>query len=210
MGKQSYKEREKHRRKQEILATAERLLIERGYANLNMDELAEVVGISKPTLYQHFKSKEELAAEVFIRGFRETEQFLAEPLSGPAIERITDLIRWSITKRHSAGNTIAGLRPDMIWTVLRGNPDVDACKAQVYKHMVALIDRAKEEGDIVPEIPTSIVVHSVVSMQWALNNPALQAEIAEDPARLQLIIESMQHLFLHGVTPTSGAHSNQN
>jgi TetR/AcrR family transcriptional regulator, cholesterol catabolism regulator len=210
MEKQSYKEREKHRRKEEILATAERLLLERGYANLNMDELAEVVGISKPTLYQHFKSKEELAAEVFIRGFRETETFLAEPLTGPAIERIIGLIRWSITKRQSAGNTIAGLRPDMLWTVLRGNPDVEACKAQVHSHLFGLVEQAKLEGDIVGDIPTPIVMHSIFSLQWSLNNPSIQAEVADNPAKLQSVIESLIHLFLHGVTPPTTGHSNRN
>src|SRR5688572_26251872 len=85
MGKQSYKEREKQRREEEILTSAERLLMERGYANLNMDELAEYVGLSKPTLYQHFKSKEELAARVFMRGFEETESFLAQPLDEPSM-----------------------------------------------------------------------------------------------------------------------------
>src|SRR5689334_482556 len=104
MEKQSYKERERNRREEEILATAERLLVERGYANLNMDELADVVGISKPTLYQHFKSKDELAAQVFLRGYYATEKFLAEPLDGPAIERLKSLTRWWLTKRFASGN----------------------------------------------------------------------------------------------------------
>src|SRR5258705_1780197 len=113
MTKQSYKERERQRREDEILNCAEQLFVERGYANVNMDDLAEVVGISKPTLYQHFKSKEELIAEVFIRGFRETADFLAEATTGKAIDRIAEFIRWSITKRHSTGY-LTGLRPDIV------------------------------------------------------------------------------------------------
>ena len=53
MKKHSYKEIERQRREEDILHVAERLLLERGYGNLNMDELADAVGISKPTLYQH-------------------------------------------------------------------------------------------------------------------------------------------------------------
>lgn len=203
MGKESYKEREKRRREDDILMTAERLLGERGYANLTMDELAEVVGISKPTLYQHFKSKEELTAQVFIRGLIETEQFLAEPLTEPAMARILAMIRWSITRRQHAGHAMSTLRPDLIWNVLKANPQVESCKMQVHGHLVRLIEAAKADGDITDEVPTTMVLHAVLSLQWALHSPMLQMQIAENPARLPEIIDHLLYLFQHGVTPRS-------
>jgi AcrR family transcriptional regulator len=201
MGRESYKEREKRRREDDILITAERLLAERGYANLTMDELAEVVGISKPTLYQHFKSKEELTAQVFIRGFVETEQFLAEPLTEPAIDRILAMIRWSITRRQSVGNVFTTLRPDLFWNVLRANPQVEECKAQVHTHLIKLIEIAKSEGDIAQEVPTPMVLHSVLSLQWALHSPMLQAQIAQNPDNLSGVIDHLLYMFRYGVTP---------
>ena len=59
MTKLSYKERSRLRREQDILRTAARMIRDNGYANLNMDDLADEVGISKPTLYQHFKGKDD-------------------------------------------------------------------------------------------------------------------------------------------------------
>jgi AcrR family transcriptional regulator len=205
MGKQSYKEREKQRREEEILTSAERLLSERGYANLNMDELAEYVGLSKPTLYQHFKSKEELAARVFLRGFEETENFLAQPLNEPAIERITNLMRWSITKRYSAGNVMAGMRPDTLWNAMRGNPEIEARKQRVHAYVSALVETARLEGAIDANLPTLIVVQSMFCLQWALHNPALQDQLAGTPEALQSTIDSLIHVFLRGVTPAGNA-----
>jgi TetR/AcrR family transcriptional regulator, ethionamide resistance regulator len=41
-----------------ILATAERLLEERGFANISVDDLAKGAGLSRPTFYFYFASKE--------------------------------------------------------------------------------------------------------------------------------------------------------
>jgi AcrR family transcriptional regulator len=45
-------------REQAILATAERLLEERAYADISVDDLAKGAGLSRPTFYFYFKSKE--------------------------------------------------------------------------------------------------------------------------------------------------------
>jgi AcrR family transcriptional regulator len=201
MQKLSYKEREKRRRAEEILTTAERLLTERGYANLNMDELADVVGISKPTLYQHFKSKEELVAQVVLRGFDETEQFLAKPLDESAIERLKGLLRWWITKRYAAGNMMSGMRPDALWNAMRANPDLETRKARMHAHLSSLIDTAKGEGDIDPDLPTPIVVHSLVCLQWAMRDASFQEELAQQSDGLEHLIDSLTRVFLYGVTP---------
>jgi AcrR family transcriptional regulator len=177
--------------------------LERGYANLNMDELAEYVGLSKPTLYQHFKSKEDLAARVFMRGFEETENFLKEPLNEPAIDRLTNLMRWSTTRRYSAGNVMAGLRPDTLWNALRGSPEIEARKQRVHAYVSALVETAKSEGAINADLPTLIVVQSMFCLQWALHNPALQEQLASTPDILQSTIDSLVRVFLHGVTPTA-------
>jgi TetR/AcrR family transcriptional regulator, ethionamide resistance regulator len=45
-------------REQAILATAERLLAERAFADISVDDLAKGAGLSRPTFYFYFKSKE--------------------------------------------------------------------------------------------------------------------------------------------------------
>jgi TetR/AcrR family transcriptional regulator, ethionamide resistance regulator len=47
-------------REQAILATAARLLEERSFADISVDDLAKGAGISRPTFYFYFKSKEAL------------------------------------------------------------------------------------------------------------------------------------------------------
>jgi AcrR family transcriptional regulator len=60
MGTLTRKQREVHQRELMLLDVARKMLIENGYAGLNMDRLAEATEYSKGTVYQHFSTKEDL------------------------------------------------------------------------------------------------------------------------------------------------------
>jgi AcrR family transcriptional regulator len=60
MGTAERKEREKERKKQSILESAEELILEKGLDNLNMDEVAERAEVSKGSVYHYFNNKTDL------------------------------------------------------------------------------------------------------------------------------------------------------
>lgn len=47
-------------RRDQLLATASEVFVDRGYHAAGMDEIADRAGVSKPVLYQHFTSKLDL------------------------------------------------------------------------------------------------------------------------------------------------------
>jgi len=53
------------RRRRQILDEAARLFDERGYHTTSMEDIAEAVGIRKPTLYHYFRSKVEILDTVY-------------------------------------------------------------------------------------------------------------------------------------------------
>jgi TetR/AcrR family transcriptional regulator, mexJK operon transcriptional repressor len=58
------------RRREELIDVAEKMFLERGFAETTMQLIAEEAGASKETLYRHFESKELLFAEIVSRKAR--------------------------------------------------------------------------------------------------------------------------------------------
>jgi AcrR family transcriptional regulator len=84
------KERERAAREELILDHAQRMLLQDGFQNLNLDELAEAVEYSKGTLYLHFKTKEDIALAVVTRAQKERADFFerAVRFNGRSRERV--------------------------------------------------------------------------------------------------------------------------
>lgn len=59
------------RKRDFILDKAKELFIQRGYAATSMDELVRHIGVSKGSIYYHFKSKEELFIQLLARQNRQ-------------------------------------------------------------------------------------------------------------------------------------------
>ncbi|KAB2962358.1 MAG: TetR/AcrR family transcriptional regulator [Thermoanaerobaculia bacterium] len=67
-----------------ICAAAFDLFGEKGYDGASMNEVAERVGIAKPSLYNYYRSKEELLLDLVERGMRQWVDFCMAPLAVPA------------------------------------------------------------------------------------------------------------------------------
>lgn len=72
-----------HVLRQRILDCALQRVIDGGFAALTMQALAEDVGIATGSLYRHFRSKGELAAEVFAAASQREVDALAQVLRAP-------------------------------------------------------------------------------------------------------------------------------
>lgn len=77
----------RHRGSREaIVDAAAQLFLERGFASVSMDDLAEAAGVARRTLYNQFASKEDIFREVLLRV---SDQF--EDLLPPGIETQGDV-----------------------------------------------------------------------------------------------------------------------
>ena len=67
MGIQERKEREKERRRQQIMVAAKRVFSDRGFNKATMEDIAQEAELSPGTLCLYFKNKEELYASLSLR-----------------------------------------------------------------------------------------------------------------------------------------------
>ncbi len=155
MSSTGFRERQRQVREDAILDAAYELLLEQGYAEMSMDVLAARLGVSKATLYQHFPSKDELVINVIIRGMRRgEEQMAALDLSQPALVRLERTIRHALENRV----TMSAMRFMLPPGLTQDHAGYAAQKERMTAAISRLVDEAKADGDIRPELPTPLVV----------------------------------------------------
>ena len=81
MGIQERKEREKERRREEILDAAQRVFVEKGLTIATVDDIVTAAELSKGTLYLYFESKEDIYLALMLRGLRLLRSTFSEIIS---------------------------------------------------------------------------------------------------------------------------------
>ena len=64
------KEREKLRRRNEIVDAAEKLLFSKGFEKVTMDDIAKETELARGTLYLYFKNRDDIIAAIGVRGIK--------------------------------------------------------------------------------------------------------------------------------------------
>lgn len=187
-----FQERIREQREEEILAAAYTLLTERGYEGMTMDEIAAQVGISKVTLYQHFSSKEALAAGIATDQMRRIEQAL-EPHyhdNRPALERLEAVLRYSLEQQ--AAKWVANLPPNARFVAQ--DPTFQALYAQRTAQWERLVEQAKAEGSVDTEVSTAVLVR----MMQQLFAPGYEDLVQRGRATPEEIIRTLLTIIFRG------------
>lgn len=98
MARVSFREQVLQVREDAIVASVNRLLAEKGFDLMTVDEVVADVGIAKASLYKHFASKEELAAAAMVRvldlALGEVERLRQQPAA--PMEQLRAVARWTM------------------------------------------------------------------------------------------------------------------
>jgi AcrR family transcriptional regulator len=158
MPKMLFKERVWKERELVILSEAGKLMREHGFEKLNMDKVAEAVGIAKPTLYQHFRSKDDLIAQVLINGMALMEEHLTEIADESPRAQLEQTYQMLLTEKFSPDGILANLDSVQIITLVRSNPAIREAKNRVNDRLRHIIEAGKTKGEINRETPTDFIV----------------------------------------------------
>ncbi|NUU04246.1 TetR/AcrR family transcriptional regulator [Herbaspirillum robiniae] len=160
-GKLSFKDQAFKLRENAILDAATTVLGSKGYDLMTMDDVAGAVGISKPSLYKHFKSKEELVGETMIRLIDGAIDQLAQ-LNGIGSPRgkLEAMLEWALRVRLEGGlpflpSTSAPVR-DMLMRNVKYVMRVLKLNGQLEK----LVKEAQKAGELNAALPSDVVLYS--------------------------------------------------
>ena len=148
-------------RENAILDAATAVLSQKGYDLMTMDDVAGTVGISKPSLYKHFKSKEELIGEALIRlldGALEYVAALDTALS--ALQKLSALLEWALRVRLGGGLPFLPSTSPHVRDMLIRNVKYMLRIMKLNRQLEALVKLAQQEGQLNRELPTDVILFS--------------------------------------------------
>ena len=164
MVKVSFREQVLQAREGAIVASVNRLLAEKGYDAMTVDEVAADVGIAKASLYKHFASKEDLAAAAMIRVLDQTLDFLAAQNALPkasAIERLHAAARWTMQVQLAGEMPSLPAQNSTLRAALTANKAYLDRLIRVSDALGEWITAAQKAGQLNRKLPPEVILYTL-------------------------------------------------
>lgn len=164
MAKVSFRDKVLQAREDAIIAAVHRLLAEKGFDAMTVDEVAAEVGIAKASLYKHFSSKEDLGAAAMIRLLEETlRQIQALRVNDGAapIDQLKDVVRWAMRTQLAGAMPLLPAQNSALRAALMANDEYLARLMDVSEHLGAWIGAAQAAGDVNQALPPDVVLYTL-------------------------------------------------
>ncbi len=197
-------------KKEKILEAAIRLFAKQGLANTRMVAIAETAGIGKGTIYEYFRSKEELFLAAFNAYIFKTESHIAHRLRRivDPVEKLRAYFTGWIDILESDFIEFADIMLDFWSEGLRRNEeDTHFDLIGMYKKYRTQIIDILEEGIeqkkfkvVNTTITASIIIGTIdgLLIQWIMDR---------DLYRVREALEQLSDILIHGLTEDDSATS---
>jgi TetR/AcrR family transcriptional regulator, regulator of autoinduction and epiphytic fitness len=164
MGRVSFRDQVLRAREEAILASVNRLLAEKGFDAMTVDEVATDVGIAKASLYKHFSSKEDLAAAAMIRvldlALAHLEVLRADAQAAP-IEQLKAVARWTMQVQLAGAMPSLPAQNSALRAALMGHRVYLDRLMQVSEQLGAWITAAQAAGQLNAALPPEVVLYTL-------------------------------------------------
>lgn len=153
-----YQQQQWAQREADILAALDALSAARGFASVTMDDLADAVGISKATLYQHFRSRDDLLAHLMAQHTARFLDWLATTESQPPVARLTAVLRELIEGHSMPLGGLTSVPREETRRIFHSRPDLVQQHEEVLAAMAAIVEAGQAEGSIRPDLAPGLVI----------------------------------------------------
>ncbi|MGV7206723.1 TetR/AcrR family transcriptional regulator [Oxalobacteraceae bacterium A2-2] len=159
--KLSFKNQAFKLRENAILDAATAVLSSKGYDLMTMDDVAGAVGISKPSLYKHFKSKEELVGEALIRLLDGALDYVAgiDAALDP-VAKLKVLLEWALRVRLEGGLPFLPSTSNHVREMLMRNLKYMLRIRKLNRQLEAMVQQAQRDGLLNADLPSDVILFS--------------------------------------------------
>ena len=160
--KVSFKEQMHLAREEAILQATCRLLGEKAYDAMTMDDVANAVGIAKASLYKHFPSKEDLAAAAMARAMARACDFVAGlPEASAPLDKLKSVVRWTLEMQLAGQMPSLPSQNSSLRAALIGNRSYMDGLMGVSDQLGGWIEAAQAAGTLNPALPPVAVLYTL-------------------------------------------------
>jgi TetR/AcrR family transcriptional regulator, regulator of autoinduction and epiphytic fitness len=164
MSRPSFREQVLRVREDAIVSAVNRLLAEKGFEAMTVDEVASDVGIAKASLYKHFPSKEELAAAAMVRVLDRALAFIDQEAARENVRPIDHLkavARWTMQVQLAGEMPSLPAQNSTLRTALMQHRTYLDRVMTVSERLGAWITAAQAAGEIDPRLPPEAVLYTL-------------------------------------------------
>ena len=149
-------------REEAIIHAVNRLLAEKGFDAMTVDEVAASVGIAKASLYKHFPSKEDLAAAAMVRVMRRAQDFFsALPDAASPQDNLRAAVRWTMEVKLAGDMPSLPSQNSSLRATLMANKAYMDGLMEVSDRLGAWIEAAQDNGAISKALPPIAVLYTL-------------------------------------------------
>lgn len=186
-------------REEAIVDAVNRLLVDKGYDQMTVDEVAAAVGIAKASLYKHFPSKEALAAAAMVRALQRAQAFLAQlalDKTARAVDRLKAVLHWTMQMQFDGAMPSLPAENSTLRTVLSADKGYGLLLMEVSETLGGWIEEAQADGDINPGLPAELVLFTLYARAC---DPVLPILKASGQYSRQQIFDALQTTCFGGL-----------
>lgn len=168
MAKKSFRQQILQVREDAIVSSVNRLLAEKGFEAMTVDEVAADVGVAKASLYKHFASKEALAAAAMIRVLDQALAMIAELESDPrnadpahAVEQLKAVARWTMKVQLAGEMPSLPAQNSTLRTALMEDKTYLNRLMEVSEKLGSWIEAAQSVGALDKTLPVEVILYTL-------------------------------------------------
>ena len=151
-------------REEAIVVAVNRLLAEKGFDLMTVDEVALEVGIAKASLYKHFSSKEDLAAAAMVRVIGLAQAFLVGlPAAAKPLDQLKAVTRWMLQEQLKGEMPSLPSQNSTLRANLMANKAYLDGLMQISNQLGQWIEAAQADGSLSVKVPAVVVLYTLYS-----------------------------------------------
>lgn len=184
-------------KKLEIIRKSARVFMQFGVKSVTMDDLASKLGVSKKTIYKHFRDKNDLIKQI-MKQETEQEKLVCKACSVESENAIDELIK---VNQHVLESHLKDIHPSVFYDMQKYHPEAwMVMEDHKSKFMQTMIAENVQRG-IAENIYRDNVNPEIISLMYAA---CMDSVISQDSIPFGKVYIEVSRFFLRGLVNPTG------